>query len=281
MQDDADLLVQGALWALWAGQHALPLFFVMLALLLAATGVCWWAYGWALRRHAVPPQQSSISPTHFMKLRMAVGVAVILIGTGVFTALAAQLVGGVGLTRADQALTDALRSSVPQPALQVFAALTHLADAATRTGLSIAMVIALMAVGRRWLALGWVVAVAGNGLLTNILKQIFDRVRPPNVDSLVLAQGNSFPSGHSSGAVVLYGMLAYVALPLLPARWHLPALVATVALAFTIGASRMFLRVHFASDVMAGFASGAAWLALCITSIELTRWYYQQRTSRH
>ena len=41
-------------------------------------------------------------------------------------------------------------------------------------------------------------------------------------------------------------------------------------------ASRLFLRVHFASDVIAGFASGAAWLALCVTSIELMRWWRQR-----
>ncbi len=279
MQANADRLVQVATWA---GQHALPLFFMTLALLLTATGACWWAYAWAygrgLRRGAVPLHQSSTSPPHFMMLRIAIGVAFILIGAGVFALLAAQLVGGVSLARADQALTDALRSSVQQPALQVFAALTHLGDAATRTALSIVMAIALVAAGRRWLALGWVVAVAGNGLQTNILKQIFGRVRPLQADGLVLEQSYSFPSGHSSGSVVAYGMLAYVALRLLPARWHLPTLMAAVALAYTVGASRMFLGVHFASDIIAGFASGAAWLALCVTSIELTRWY-QQRTS--
>ena len=92
----------------------------------------------------------------------------------------------------------------------------------------------------------------------------------------MLEHGFSFPSGHSSGSVVAYGMLAYLALRLLPIRWHLPGLLATVALAFTVGASRLFLGVHFASDVIAGFASGAAWLAMCITLIERMRWRYRQ-----
>jgi undecaprenyl-diphosphatase len=71
-------------------------------------------------------------------------------------------------------------------------------------------------------------------------------------------------------------MLAYLALRLLPLRWHLPSLFATVTLALTVGASRLFLGVHFASDVIAGFASGTAWLALCITSIEYIRRRNQQ-----
>jgi undecaprenyl-diphosphatase len=57
----------------------------------------------------------------------------------------------------------------------------------------------------------------------------------------------------------------------LPLRWHLPAMMVAVALAWTVGASRCFLGVHFASDVVAGFASGAAWLALCITGIGVAR----------
>jgi len=113
-------------------------------------------------------------------------------------------------------------------------------------------------------------------LLNQTLKQIFGRVRPLQPEGFVLEQGFSFPSGHSSGSVVAYGMLAYVAVRLLPARWHLPVLLAAMALAFTVGASRMFLRVHFASDVIAGFASGAAWLAVCVTGFELARWCRQR-----
>lgn len=258
-------------WALWVGQRALPLFFVLLALLLAATCACWWL----LRRCTEARRQQTISPTLFVGLRTMVGCAIILAGAGVFALLARQLGAGEALPRADQALTDALRVSMPRAALQVFATLTHLADTTTLTGLCIVMALALITLGRRWLALGWVVALAGNGLLNQTLKQIFSRVRPLYPDSFVLAQGFSFPSGHSSGAVVACGMLAYLALRLLPQRWHLPALIAALALAFTVGASRLFLSVHFASDVVAGFASGTAWLALCVTSIELIRWRRQ------
>ena len=269
MSADGEIFTQ---WALWVAQRALPLFFVLLALLLAATCACWWI----LRRYTEARRQPTISPTLFVGLRIMVGCGIILAGAGVFALLARQLGAGEALSRADQALTDALRVSMPRAALQVFATLTHLADTATLTGLCIVMALALIILGRRWLALGWVVALAGNGLLNQTLKQIFSRVRPPHPDSFVLAEGFSFPSGHSSGAVVAYGMLAYLALRLLPQRWHLPALVAALALAFTVGASRLFLSVHFASDIIAGFASGTAWLALCVTSIELIRWPRQR-----
>ncbi|WP_296443977.1 phosphatase PAP2 family protein [Rhodoferax sp. UBA5149] len=255
--------------ALWIGQHALPLFFVMLALLLAASCAGWWA----LQRTTRLRRHNTRRPALVLGQRFALGCAVILAGAGIFAALARQLGAKDVLGRADQALTDALRVSVPQTALHLFAALTHLADTATLTGLCIVMAMALVVLGQRGLAVGWVVAVAGNGLLNQTLKQVFGRVRPLDPDGSAVASGFSFPSGHSSGSVVAYGMLAYLALRLLPARWHLPALVTAVVLAFTVGASRLFLRVHFASDVMAGFASGATWLALCITGIELLRWW--------
>lgn len=270
MKADFDLLTP---CAVWAGQHALALFFVLLALLLAASALCWWA----LRRADLPRRPNVQFLGCALGQRMAVGLAIMLTGIGVFAALAGQLGAQGGLSRADQALTDALRTSLAPLALQFFAVFTHLGDTATLTVLCIAIAMALLASGRRGLSLGWVVALAGNGLLNQTLKQIFSRVRPLEPEGSVLVPGFSFPSGHSSGAVVAYGMLAYLALRLLPTRWQLPALLAALVLAFTVGASRLFLRVHFASDVMAGFASGAAWLALCVMAIELTR-CWRQRT---
>ena len=72
-------------------------------------------------------------------------------------------------------------------------------------------------------------------------------------------------------------MLAYLAMRLLPARWHGPVALLMLALACTIGASRMFLRVHFASDVLAGLALGLAWLGASVISIELARWWSLRR----
>ena len=267
MQADAALLAQGAFWA---GQHALALFFVLLALLLATT----WAGWWRLRPGTMLHTQTSPkpdSPQPGLSLRTALGIATLLLGAGFFTVLAGQLDGNPDLRRADQVFADALLAHGPPATLPVFALVTHLADTAVLTGLGIGVAMALVALGRPGLAVGWVVAVVGNSLLNHSLKQVFARARPLHSDGLALVQGFSFPSGHSSGAVVAYGMLAYLALRLLPPKWHLPALLMAVTIAFSVGASRLFLRAHFASDVLAGFMSGAAWLTLCIMGMELLR----------
>ena len=260
------------LWARWAGQHALPLFSAILAVLLVTTYAGWWI----VRRYNGPEFRVARLPMRFLSLRFAVGLTVIVLGSFVFVEIAGELGAQETLIWVDLAFTEAVRDSVAIPVVQTFAVLTHFGDTATLVGLCIAVTIALVSRGRWRLTLGWVMAVAGNGVLNTALKHGFARARPLGLDGRALADGFSFPSGHSSGSVVAYGMLAYLALRLLPFRWHLPALILAMTLAFTVGSSRLFLRVHFASDVIAGFASGVAWLALCVTAIELGRWLQQK-----
>ena len=101
------------------------------------------------------------------------------------------------------------------------------------------------------------IAIGGNAILNRTLKAEFERVRPLHADGHVLADGWSLPSGHSSGALVAYGMLAYVLIRLAPGAWRMPAVLLAAAIAFATGCSRVFLQMHYATDVAAGFASGA------------------------
>ncbi|MED5618519.1 phosphatase PAP2 family protein [Ideonella sp. BN130291] len=259
--------------AAWVGAHALALFFLGLLLLLLAAALAWRL----LRRWLVPHQASTLTPPVFLLTRVVVGFGLLVGGAWAFAEIAEALGGGPALGQADQALADQIGRHVPPGAIQAFALLTHLGDAVTLITLCIAVAALLVWRGRRWLALGWVLALVGNGVLNPTLKQVFARARPVH-DAIYSAPGYSFPSGHSSGAVVAYGMLAYVLLRFVPQRWHLAVVLCAVALAFTVACSRVFLRVHFASDVVAGLASGLAWLAVCVVSIELTR-QYRQRAS--
>ena len=252
----------------WVGEHALKIFGALLATLLLATVALWWGG----RRIDVARHPSPRLSGWYLGLWLAAGFAVIMTSAWLFAEIAEKLGTTGRMGQADQALADSLKVHLPLAALQVFAWLTHLADTVTVVGVCALVAAVLLLRGRRGLALGWVLAIAGNGLLNVTLKQIFARVRPVHDGGLVAAQGFSFPSGHSSGSVVMYGMLAYVLCRFVPLRWQLPVVLAAVTLAFSVGVSRVFLRVHFASDVLAGFASGTAWLVVCITSVELTRW---------
>lgn len=248
------------------GTLALPLFFALLALLLLATTLLWWL----VQRYAVPLPASAR-----LLIRLASGLAVLTAAAAVFVTLAEALGNGDRAGRLDQLFSEAVRSSTDEPTLQVFAWITRLGDTVTLTLLCMVVATVLLARCRRGLALGWVLAVAGNALLNTTLKVMFERTRPAHDSALVQAGGWSFPSGHSSGAVVAYGMLAYVLLlnlrPAQASRAALPLMLLAAALAFSVGCSRIFLQVHFATDVLAGFASGTAWLAVCVGSMELIR----------
>lgn len=256
-------------FATFVGTHALVVFGVLLVvlLLLVAGG------GWLLRSHLLPRAQSRLGPLAFVLLNAAIGFALLLGAASLFAEIAEHLGPGGAMSRADEALTAAVRAHVAPATLAAFAVLTHFGDVITLTLLGTAVALALWWQRHRVLALGWVVALGGNALLNPLLKRVFERVRPVHEHGLINEIGWSFPSGHTSSATVAYGMLAYVAMRTLPQAWHAPLVLAATALAFTVGGSRVFLQVHFASDVVAGFASGAAWLTVCIVSVELARVY--------
>lgn len=270
-EDKALLALAGGL-----GEHALVGFCLALAGLLVVVGLLWRV----LQHRPAPGARSALPPAAFLLLRLAFGFALIVGAAALFAELADGLEAQEEMGALDEAFTVALSASVPPAALTAFAAITRAADTSTLTVLGIAVAGVLLARRRTWLALAWAFAVGGNALLNVILKGVFERVRPLHDDGLVLAQGWSFPSGHASGAVVAYGMLAYVLLRSLPARLHLPVVLLAAAAAFSIGCSRVFLRVHHASDVVAGFASGGAWLTVCIASVEATRWYRRTRRAK-
>ena len=207
------------------------------------------------------------------------GCALVALNSAAFAWLAKELIDGPTLSAIDVAFTDALASVVPAGIVQAAALLTRLGDPATLGVLGVAVGMALLLRRHLGLTLGWAVALGGNAVLNPALKQLFARMRPLHAAAGASAHGFSFPSGHSSGTVVAFGMLAYLGLRLLPPRWHLPVLLVAVLLAFSVGVSRIILRVHYASDVAAGFASGTAWLALCVTGIEFGRWL-RHRASR-
>ena len=115
------------------------------------------------------------------------------------------------------------------------------------------------------------VILAGGAVLHLILKSAFHRARPDG-DWLTAVQGYSFPSGHALGAVLFYGTLAYLGVRLYrmpgdrPVRRYLFVSVCA-AVVFWVGVARVYLGVHFLSDVLGGWSTGVFWLSLCLASV--------------
>ncbi|HEX2947554.1 MAG TPA: phosphatase PAP2 family protein [Clostridia bacterium] len=111
--------------------------------------------------------------------------------------------------------------------------------------------------------------IAAGSLLNEILKQIFQRARP-DILRLVTVTDYSFPSGHSMNSMIFYGFLAWLILKYVQPRFKYPAAFILSMMILLIGTSRVYLGVHYASDVIAGFIIGLAWLAFFI---RITRKY--------
>ena len=259
-----------------------------LAALLAAHPVDWWLAGslaaallglaavLGLRalRHDRSPLRGLV-PTQARWLLLgamgAAACALVLAGEALAELAESGASGRWGAL--DDALAAGLRAQADAAVLQWFAALTHLGDTWVLVALTAAVALALWRCQYRLLATGWVVALAGNGALTKVLKRVFERVRPEHVHGIAQADGYSFPSGHSSASMVAYAMLAYLATRLLPRAWQIPAAMVAGVLIFTTGWSRVVLHVHYASDVLAGWLLGATWMACTVLAIEsVSRW---------
>lgn len=251
----------------FVGQHAVTFYLLTLGAALLAAGL--FSLGRHRARHRMAPDAEP-NPRRFI-VGFAAGFVLILAASGLFAFIASHVTGGRTLGLADQALADAIGAHVPRSTLQVFGVLTHLGDAELLIPAALAVAALLWRHAHRGLAIGWLLTLSGNLVLNPLLKQIFERARPIHDHGLAYETSYSFPSGHSSGAIVSYGLLMYVVLRTLPPRWHLPAALACAAAIVTIASSRVMLQVHFASDVVAGLLSGFVWLAVCVTSMEYAR----------
>jgi membrane-associated phospholipid phosphatase len=167
----------------------------------------------------------------------------------------------------DRALASSVRAHAFTAAAELFSVVTVLGHRLMLLGLGIAVGVLLFARHRWWMLAAWVGAVGGGSLLNMALKAAVQRARPAG-EAATYAEGWSFPSGHAMNSTVAYGMLAY----LLVQRFgrHLgPIVAAAVLVILLVGASRIYLGVHYFSDVAAGFLAGAAWLAICVIACEL------------
>jgi len=129
-----------------------------------------------------------------------------------------------------------------------------------------------LGLARLWRHLALVLGASTGGVLLLVaLKRIFDRPRPTVVPPLALETSASFPSGHAMMSAVIYLTLGTL-LAQLCARWRERVYVVTVAaaLAVVIGVTRLYLGVHYPSDVLAGWSVGLAW---ALVSGLAARWF--------
>lgn len=151
--------------------------------------------------------------------------------------------------------------------------LTAFGGIAVLTGFTLAVAGFLLIDRKRHAALLVVVAVGGGLLLSNLLKDLYDRPRPDLVPHGSIVYTSSFPSGHSMLSAVTFLTLGAL-LARVQGRRALKAYLLALAVAITlaVGVSRVYLGVHWPTDVLAGWSAGAAWALLCwLVALRLQR----------
>lgn len=204
---------------------------------------------------SVPPPGDRAVPRRAAVAGLVAALAVLaVLGAGVVASFGPQ-------QRLDAAVSRAFYAGDARPGW-----LQALLRVVTAPGLSVVRIAVFLPVvvwllrRRAWWTSAWVAtAVLLVGPLTSLLKVAFDRARPQFAHGGTLLSSLSYPSGHSSGIATLVTVGLVLAWPLLAPgarRWVLPAGAALVLL---VGLSRMWLGVHYLTDVLGGWSLGVAW----------------------
>ena len=206
------------------------------------------------------------------------GAVFCLLGTLLFVRLAAGVLGDRFITFDDQVILRIHSGAAPW-ITEVMSFFTFLGNPVP-IGVFLAIVAFLLWRAGRWIdAAGLILAGAGGGILNQLLKGSFQRVRPELFPRIVEASGYSFPSGHAMGSIVCYGMLAFVGWRVVRTRFERFWLVLDAALlVFAIGLSRVYFGVHFPTDIIGGYIAGAIWLVISIIAVRVAEWQVERRT---
>jgi undecaprenyl-diphosphatase len=122
---------------------------------------------------------------------------------------------------------------------------------------------------QNWFSIRVITIAISSLVLMLLLKQLFQRKRPLS-PLLKAAKGLSFPSGHAIMAVTFYGLLIYILQHTIELEWlNWVVTILIIVLIILIGFSRIYLRVHYASDVLGGFIIGLLWLMI---SLAVLKW---------
>jgi undecaprenyl-diphosphatase len=209
----------------------------------------------------------------YLGLHLTIGFAICLAGLWVLAGITEDVVTRDAITRFDPMLLEWLRAHSTPLGDRVFSAISLL-------GSPLAMAIIALAVGiwlimqREWTVLAvWLIAMVGGQVLAMAFKLVIQRPRPPGAAAFLHNMSWSFPSGHAMGSLIGYGMLSYLAIILWVHRrgWQIAIAVGAIVLVLLIGLSRLYLGVHYFSDVMAGYSGAVLWLSACISALEVVR----------
>jgi len=211
-----------------------------------------------------------LSPAGYLGLHLTVGLAISAVFAWIFGGITEDVLTGDPFVVVDQwVLNHVLYFRTPVVS-RIMIILTQLGGWKVITIGSLIITVYLLLKRRIDYLVSYVVAIFGGNLLFLILKMVIHRVRPISEASLTGVEGWSFPSGHAVMSVMFYGIVTYFIVRSIRS-WKLRVFIVMTAmfLIFLIGFSRIYLQVHYLSDVIAGYVGGLFWLTICLTGLEI------------
>ncbi len=220
-----------------------------------------------------------LSPGSYLGLHLTIGLGISAVFMWILGGITKDILTGDPFAAVDRWVVGRVLYFRSPPATSVMEAITQLGGIRFIAPCTIAVVAYLLLKRHFDKATGFAAAIVGGSLLNNILKTIIHRPRPISATTLVDAYGWSFPSGHAMTSMIFYGMIAYL-LVCAVHSWRLKTFSMALAgfIVFMIGFSRIYLRAHYLSDVLAGYAGGLFWLSICITGMEV--YHVKRRIAR-
>lgn len=201
------------------------------------------------------------APGEAVGLALTLGVAAVLTLGVVFGQLLENVFEGDGITVADSPVLRFFAAHRQPWSISAAQVITGMGSPLGAAVTAVVVGVALAVLRRSWLPLlVLVLAASGIGLINMTVKLLVSRSRPPEALAVVGEESFSFPSGHTIGTTVVWLLSAWLISRVLINR-SVRIVVWTIALLFVVavGTTRVFLGVHYPSDVLAGWALGAAW----------------------
>lgn len=209
-----------------------------------------------------------------------IAIGVFVIGLNVFVELTDEILEN-SVQNYDNQITNYVLSYRSPTLNNFFRIVTELGDFYAYLVGTALVSIFLFLKFRHWKFILQLVAITILSALSNMaLKRFIDRARP-GIEHLVSVETLSYPSGHAMSAMAFYGFLTYLAFNIKMSKWLRGLLcIFFVTLILLIGLSRIYLGVHFPTDVAGGFIAGLIWLAFCIVLFNVASLYRRRKARK-
>jgi membrane-associated phospholipid phosphatase len=229
----------------------------------------------ALAEDAPPPWRRLIArldPRAYLTLHIVTGLAICLLTGWIFAVLLDAVREHDVLVTRDQAVANWFHGNGTAFGDRIFVIVSAIGSPAAMAVLFAAAVLYLWRAKQRTLLVAWALSYVGGTVLDGVMKDIVRRPRPEFAAKFLHYSSWSFPSGHSMGSLIGFAMLAYTIVRIYKIESMLARVgiwAGAIVMIALVGYSRIYLGVHYLSDVVAGYTLGVLWLAVCFTGLQM------------